>query len=536
MNMPPNNFSDFFRNNKMDPMMSRAKLILVALEKQLSAVLDDRFEIKLDLFEDASIFYPAVVLSAKRKESPDTIAYHTLMVETGEALPLRSFQYQGRPIEVKALPSDVLDGVYLSRIAELMKTKYGECIPAGARLIHNNTAIDNPVIAQELAMNVVTSAVAKVIQVVYPDTELNMGQLDSDAVLTVNESYVHNARYTPQGKPVRADIRLNMATRGKQFRHNHYSPAAPAVEIGDVYGYIDIVPTSGYKYLPRFVTTAIDLRHNHTLGTQLMMIAVAAAAQKNKGWVNGLVWPNTQPVEPGATKRDLKQLDEELANANSFETAARAAEQAFADGFLFSLDIWNAGDDTWQYEVFARAANGDPDANSQIWSAANFATGGRLEQYFKSGLICYPEHSPMLFGYGIDRQGNMFDGREIDALLVKSMTYMQGPGMLNDWFSSFYSLDIPYEVREDAREKMLQSLTGNFISLDRGMRVTFTGDFLNALIMAFRDAGLMVANNRPQVIPKPAYSGPGVIDDDQSGLFRNPNYQSAPRQNNRRWD
>jgi hypothetical protein len=527
-------FADYFRKNSANVLAGRAQIVHDAIAAKIKGGFDDHLKIELIIHEGPQLFYPAVIVAVSFSTHPDIIAYHTLVIETDETIVPRAMNWQGQTLDIARLPGDVLDRVYIDEIAKHMRvTAYPAATvhEAGARLVLKDLDLDNPAIFTEFLVSVMKAGAVTLSRVIYKDDDVSLKDAD-DPRIGITESFMPQRRYTPQGKPVRADFSIRMTALER--RRGGVHERAP-IDFAEVAGYVDIVPAGGGQWLPRFVATAMDLKHNHTLSTQLVMLAVAAGAQQGKGWVNGLVQPNQFGSNVNGV-RMLKVLDKDLAESNSFEAASRAADKVFRGGFLFSLDIDGAGDDTWQYEVFARAAYGNQEALNQIYHALDFATAGAIKRYINfSAPICYVERETLQVGYFADATGRQLDDREVDTLMVMSLVKDQDRQVVEDFIASSMRMDIPQDVREERRYRIVNSLVGGRRAVDRRLRVTFTSDFLMAIIQAFRDVGLVVQVNRPADVPEAKYEGPGVMDDQQSGLFRNPQQGMPQYDSNTRW-
>lgn len=450
--------------------------------------------------------------------------FHTLIIDHEDA-PLypRAESFQGNSYEVKRFAGDMYDDKLQNRVRMALSTPLGgnhDFRDGSVRVIFRDTDLNDRAMLRKLAEDVITAAMLAAHGEIDPTEGFNLTNMPPAAYVLTSE-FRSSQRYpTVQGHARRTDVVYTLSERPKHM--NGYNISAKPPVLGRIGGYVDFAPGQKDRLVPRFVITLIETP-TPILPAELLMVGVLSAAMKNKGWVYVLLQANS-PLVPNRKWRNLAALDGRL-NEASFSEAVEILSAMVEPGFVISIDVDNAGDDTWKHDVFVGAANGSSKAHQTLMDASEMLTGGKFRESFRgSTQAVINEQDIIHHGRYKDQQGVSQDLREIDYLTVRTLAGAHMDDLPGNWLATHSALDIPASLRVAKRDIIDTSLLGAGVFVNaQGPRITFTADYLSALLESMVCVGFQIQMDQPpQVDRKPVYQfGQAIMGDESSGsIFR----------------
>lgn len=318
------------------------------------------------------------------------------------------------------------------------------------------------------------------------------------------------------GQPIRNDIQMKVSTvdrnQSQQYGFQHQSSKS----LLEVNSFVDLVyapstqppvygqPAPTQIFIPRLVITRIlsAAAEPYTPELALLGLGTATTLTQNYAWAGqfrnyaheqvhniGLVgyrMPN--PAEPGKGLGPIDTSSNSFSENDFYELIHTTCHPVP----VVSLDCERVGPESWLMSAFAEAANGN--TNSQQWliEAADRLTNGFFSRHYQGGPIAHNEHNILYSGSYVDEQGVKRDRREIDSLAVLHYTGKNGLDTSNLFETTFNDINRPDVIRLDFREHIVKDLAANVTIRGKIDRVTLDTAFLDALVKAIADAGLLV--------------------------------------------
>jgi hypothetical protein len=549
----PRGFSSIFSQFSRSPLNGDSeherleevrKLIADCIRDSVS----DDYEIHVVPVTDAVLALPALAICLNKKDACEKgIGVHTLIIEPAvyELPPRQGMSFQGQPsFVIDRVPGEVIDSIYIETVMKTVREEYaGNDHPlreAGFRVIWSDTELVDKKTVYAIAADAVQAASQAIAPFISEGpVELKFSEIDRDVRFSLDIETGHVPHFSIQGVPVRSDVRLRLTMAMPPMRGQQGPNRETKMEFGTVHGFFDLIPLSDSKFLPRFVITELALAHAmpNSVSAQLLLIAMATTLVENGRWMDVFL----RSVNTG----DLKHVHPHLGISTESEQAMRLMKERFAGGLVFSLDCPLASDSSWRFDVWAAGAHMPSPAGINavrtIVEAASILTDGRFEKnHHPSSSMLVTEQNSILMGYYISTDGEHHDIRDLDDLMVASLTE-RDPSVLADWRDTHMRVDLPLDLRIHKRRQITTAVLGKVHYLDTATRVSFGGEFLRSLQESLRDVGLMVSMPAETTAkPKPTYSWDTVVggDANQSGLFREPytGQQQEPSFSNRpRW-
>jgi hypothetical protein len=552
---PPRGFSSIFSQFSRSPLNGDSeherleevrKLIADCIRDSMS----DDYEIHVVPVTDAVLALPALAICLNKKDACEKgIGVHTLIIEPAvyELPPRQGMSFQGQPsFVIDRVPGEVIDSIYIETVMKTVREEYaGNDYPlreAGFRVIWSDTELVDKKTVYAIAADAVQAASQAIAPYISPDSsELRFDAVDRDVRFSLDIEAGHSPHFSIQGTPVRSDVRLRLTMAMPPMRGQQGPNRENKMEFGTVHGFFDIIPLTDSKFLPRFVITELALAHAmpNSVSAQMLLLTMATTLVENGRWMDTFL----RSVNI-LSHRDLKHIHPHLSGAPEPEQAIRLMKERFAGGLVFSMDCPLASDSSWRYDVWAAGAHSPSPAGvtavRTIVEAANILTAGRFDKNHEpSSSMLVTENNVILMGYYIGSDGGHHDLRDLDDLMVATLTE-RDPDMLDAWRDTHMRVDLPLDLRIHKRRQITSAVLGKVHYQDTATRVSFGGEFLSGLQESLRDVGLAVSMP-PETMAKPkaTYSWDTVVGGDasQSGLFREPyNGQQGPSFSNRpRW-
>lgn len=511
--------------------MNPAAEVLTKLTEALSNIYNEQlkptFEISVipmgienyqDL--DASI---VVVVGHRKGDENNLIAFHTLILE-GSVDPIApredNLPQYGR-VTIKRHVSESYDSISLALVSNELARRYPQAaqVNAGSNTVQRDFQLNDKEIVFRLAANTASALSIEVLKNQDDYRDLSLTSVSRQDQLTIIPSFGNPEELDANGQPVRSDVKVTVVSvRPNQGRRGD----AKSTKVAEIKGFMDIVyrpetqqgrqdyygwsapegQPPAKRYAQHFVITDLAAALQ-TLPLQLLSLAQVQALAENQLSINAFRPRNTGGA---ADLHDIGVLGYEVnadertgapgqpidtrTEAFNGGTLGRFMGTFFHPGILVSIDVAESGPNTWRDDVFAAAAAGDPDANAALIDAAMALTGDRFGDFYRgNGVVVTDNCNRIHLGHFTDQTGTVRDLRELDYLAVLSMTGNSGLDTLVNYSNSHWRLDVPLEVRLEARERIQNNLA-NITYTGFARRCTVDVAYLEALVEGIKACGL----------------------------------------------
>jgi hypothetical protein len=505
-----------------------------AFDTLISGLPKSRFSVDLLTIDHESamqIGISALVIVVGQANANSARAFHTMLVEGSIEPPASGIeQTQQGNIEILRTAADFNNVFLLNEVQSNLKRLYPQCAlyNADASLLPRDFNFDDARLCWNALSNAVDAASTE-LNVHAPGFEdLNLFYIAKDASLQVQKQFGNMTFADAVGLPVNAEVVITMkAVANVQTGQNAPGVAAAparAETLTEATGYVDLVwafdePAGmgtvpyGYgqpqqmpqRYLPRFVITQMQCAKVSTLATQLLSILPVLTLRDNNRWMQGLlpIGFNNDDVDlrdfgatglevPYMPAEGLKRIDTKEANFNE-ASLCQLISFAVKPNLLISLDVPECGATTWKNSIFAAAAAGNPEANALIINASQQLTNGNFGKYFNGTQVAVNEQNRIHTGYYHDKAGKKIDLRTVGYLAMLNLTGDKDKSIVEQFSNTYAAVGTPLNIRLARRKQILCSVLGenNIVFTGFAARVTFTPEFLNALVRGAADAGLI---------------------------------------------
>lgn len=483
----------------------------------------------IDRSKETNLYLSSVAVCASfGKQS--AVTYHILMLEnSNEPLAPKIENFNGQQIQIDRLTSDVFNNEYQRTAHDVVSRSFPgrELEPCSAQYIPRGFNLEDKNALHQLAMNALIPTTSALEAGMKGFVDVNLAQYNRDAKLTVNVTFNEHDRTDYAGLPVRDSVSVKViASNNVKANPHEINTADKQLTVSELGGFIDLMwaPTEvaqnmyspvqvpQQKFAARFVMTNLENQLKMTIPSQLLALVSAMSLREGTNWYPYFA-PRAGALAGGKKSVDLRDIGAINIEANIFNETAhgqygtrvdtkaasftnmelgKLVASAIRPGLVYSLDVSECGADTWYNEVFIAAAAGNTGAQQAVVDAANTLTGGHFARHFQANAgAVFVNEDRIHLGYYVNADGQKRDIREIDYLAVMNLLGDKDPGAGEAWSQTFLNLNYPLAQRLDARRKMIQDLVRGEVQFTGfARRVTFTAEFLNALVAGCRDAGL----------------------------------------------
>lgn len=502
--------------------------------------------ISLDVNTVTEITQSVLIVAARRKSNEgDVVAYHTLILDgTGGDLQNRFDNWQGVQYEIKRLPTDVWDRKLRDFVRQEVGRQTGSdnLIEMDACVIGRDFPFDDAEASRALQQMVAANAlIADNTQLEADDKDfpdMNLADAQNDSLLSTRVLFNDAPTVNIVNKPVRADINIKMTAAGTQQSQN----PDRVTDVAGVSAFMDVMllrdpntvfnPGFGQQYASfgqqqqrpplygaHMVITSMETAQLQTTAAQLLALVQAMMLRQDNLWT-GAFFP--RPYDKDVDLRDIGALGYEAklevddqGNGKYIDTKSDRFRPEhfgpimtllFEPGLAISLDVSDAGPDTWYNGVFAQAAWGSQNANAEIMRSSNVLTNGLFSDIYKqmngSGRVVDAKENKIHLGTMRAPDGSNVDLRTGDSYLaVANMIGDKDLTILQTYSDTHLATNVPLPVRLAERARILTKLFNPSFE-GYATRCTFEAKFLDALAEACHQAGLSL---RPQ-LPNTGYA------------------------------
>lgn len=488
----------------------------------------------LDNRQLSGIYYSSLVLCLNpgRNRGNCVPVYTMLLASTREAPNNKTESIMGQNVEIKVVPGEVFDNVYVDHVMRAAKEAFpGKVIVnVGGTVVPEYFDTEDSAAIQRLVANASTAVYAELILQQSDFVDLNLSASKNDNNLQVNVVFGRETIDNNVSEPMRSDVDVSFVTVATNTNQNESlnNQVRRADKFGKVTGFIEPVwapvqaAQQGWaaynpqmamamtqKYAARFVITHMESTQVPTLPSYLMLLITALPVGMANTWYHAFYNQARFIDKKGAVDlTDIGALNLEAnlptathPNGNPNGIGDRVDTRSkdftadkfgmymsrmFREGLIYSLDVPLSGPQSWYLDVFKAANDGNINAIETIIGAANYLTGGVFGELFGSNkqrdMIFADQGSIIHLGYYEDAEGRKRDIRDIDHLAVLNTFGETDMSVVRKWSDSFLQINAPINMRLADRWNIIQAITKNRAVLTGiAERVTFTDRFLQAL-------------------------------------------------------
>jgi hypothetical protein len=461
-------------------------------------------------------------------QASGNVAYHTLLLE-GSA-DVTAFQAKietinGVQVQLDKFASQVYDQIYADAVAKAIMDAFpnSKTLNTGATVVPRTVNWDEREQVRLITQNAMLAA-ATYLEARLPDfIDFDLSKVSNDAQLQVQISWDNPNTNDFTGQPVRSDIQIiSSAVATQRVDSQSLNTGNDSTPISCVTGYMDLSwepdaqqamqfaqaqPGSQRKYRPRFIITRLENNVRMTPAAQLLSVASGLCLGEGTTWYRAFQ-PRRNIPAGVKDKHDIGAINIEAnlqGEPGGFGKPIDTKTVQFGDRELgsllfnllhqqvaFSIDVSDAGADTWYNSQFARAAAGDPQANTEIFKAANVLTGGAFQKLMGNAnfTAMLQTDERVLMGYYTNKDGQREDVRGIDYLTVLNYQAVSNPQAIVDWSQSFQKTDEPQPLRLQGRKTIIRAIAEQVVFTQYATRCTFNPQFLQVLVQAIHACGM----------------------------------------------
>lgn len=484
-----------------------------------------------------------VVLQTVRISGQIMTGFHSLLIEQSNDTLLPTTQtINGVTFENILTVNDAYNAGYVSIIqAEAIAGSIApqatqKPVACGYQSIYAETTIDATKI-RDILMEATNSIKATFAMMVKDRQHLRLDEIVSNPnIRTLSTISLQESQERPNGLPIRSDIvteltliegKANQQGGVDSRQHLRLSRVSAFVDLiyalprQQQYGYQNQVPA---HYIPRLVITdvttpiAVD-------PLNAVLLSLANATSINKGRAYAIQWRDTYN-KTDMSIRDIGAIGYQVPAINETGKPGLALIESDADlrnlvdrmlipEMMYSIDIAQGGTSSWLLQIFARAGDGNKNANRLIFNAANVLTKGRFEAIFAKRMnmsIQDAREYRLIQRAGVfhagyyKRDNERHDLRELDLLAVMNIT-KGDPTSIETYLRTLtQGVEAP-QLLLDHRLRLFRKLVSAVYVKDYVTRYDFLGTFIDSLIEAISATGLVITpGNAVLTQSQPGYS------------------------------
>ena len=492
--------------------------------------------LSLDNVNEPALAFSVLVVAGRLAGAANRLAYHIVVVEaTGDRIAPYFENIHNTQVEVVRTTADAYDNVLVAKVEQKLQQAYPGLeayINAEATVVPRTFDPENKDAIHKLALNA-GLAVFTYLNVTSPKfTDFNLATGRDESQLIVDVRFSDQPQEDMVGEPVRADFAIAFNSQRQGGQNNRSVNAGDRqLALTNVSGFFDVVwaPVAGgnvfqnqwmpqqniptQKYVARAIMTDLMSNFSYTPGAILLAIATTMALRDDNNWVQAfrpkpIIGNDVDLRDIGALNIEANLLNDPSGYGQPIDTKAESfrlenlgqlVSSLFQPGLIMSMDVPDAGPNSWFLSMFAAAAKGNTSAQSVIFESAQDLTNGEFQKYFTLGDQMFVDvDNRVHLGHWIDRNGVKRDIREIDYLAVANLIGSRDPVRCRAWSDTWTRDDYPLIQRLAERKKMIMALTSeSAVITGFANRVTFSAKLMDALTQGCRDAGLVVRINTP---------------------------------------
>ena len=515
------------------------KLMKALAERFASANGMEVTLIPIDRNNEPTLAFSVIVVCVRfKEEQAGSVAYHTLVIEaTGERPKAIYETIQNRPIEIKRFSGDAMDQVLAGIVKDRVQAAFPrvKIFPVDGCVVPSDLFdVTNPAHIHQLAVNAATAAGTE-IEVNTPGfRDLSVAEAAKDSNLTFNLAIARTQIPDAVQYPQRSDVIVSFTSqqRGANQQNQSLNSGNRDVTVSEMTGYVEPIwaPVAGQqnlnpfvlqqnqptqKFAARLVITSAASQFSLTPAAMLLSLTPAISLRDESNWIQAY-----KPAAVGSNDIDLHDIgalnyEGRMPNAIDANTGyglmidtkaddfklqdlGQLVSILFQPGLMISIDVPRCGPQTWYTSWLSGAAGGNTGVQEMIIAAADNLTNGHFSARFQKGTPIFVDVAQVHLGYYTDKNGQHRDLRDFDYLAIANLFGANQPHVIAEWSDTFFNHNKSIFERLATRAKMINAASGES-AVFTGMadRLTFSNAFIDAYVLALKDAGLMVRINTP---------------------------------------
>jgi hypothetical protein len=492
--------------------------------------------LSLDNVNEPALAFSVLVVAGRLVGAMNRLAYHIVVVEaTGDRIAPYFENIHNTQIEVVRTTADAYDNILVAKVENKLKQAYpglDAYINAEATVVPRTFDPENKDAIHKLSLNAGLAVFTYLNVTSKTFTDFNLATGRDESQLIVDVRFSDQPQEDLVGEPVRADFAIAFNAQRQGGQNNRSINAGDRqLSLTNVSGFFDVVwaPVAGgnvfqnpwmpqqnvptQKYVARAIMTDLMSNFSYTPGAVLLAIATTMALRDDNNWVQAfrpkpIIGNDVDLRDIGALNIEANLMNDPSGYGQPIDTKAESfrlenlgqlVSSLFQPGLIMSIDVPDAGPNSWFLSMFAAAAKGNTSAQKVIFESAQDLTNGEFEKYFSLGDQMFVDvDNRVHLGHWIDRNGIKRDIREIDYLAVANLIGSRDPVRCRAWSDTWTRDDYPLIQRMAERKKIITALTSDSAVITGfANRVTFSAKLMDALTQGCRDAGLVVRINTP---------------------------------------
>ena len=514
------------------------------------------FEIQLlslDNNNQTNLAYSCLVVCLKNKAEPELgVAFYTFIIEgSGEKIPPRFENINGNQVEIIRTASEANDAILAQEIGKKLAAMYPNqrLLPSDACVIPASFKPEDIKAVHAIAVSAGMACHTLLLSKSPSFVDLRLSENQHDSNLVVQPRYENKTIEDAVGAPIRSDVQIAFSSQqnNQNQANKSVNDSGRVIRVSQIDGFVDLVwapvvesnqfsmyqpnidPRTVYqKYAARFVMTQVTNEYLQTLPAYLLSLVTATLIREQNNWYNvfrpratlakevdlhdiGMV--NLECALPGPDGQPTRGPIDTKTSTFGAADLARLISMCVRPGLILSMDIADAGPDTWCTSAFAAASDGSPEvragATKTILDAAQYLTNGNFGNHFPQGTPLFVDSGNRVhMGFYEDSTGAQRDIRNLDYLAVLTQT-QNDPEVIKKYSDTFTNNNIPLNLRLAERKRIYAGIVNRLEITGFATRVTFSDAFIKALVAGCMAAGLQMRAD---------LAGVGIETQDRAGF------------------
>ncbi len=470
----------------------------------------------------------AIARSEKNPAGQDIVVVHSLIVEGGKIEP-RKFNVNGfhqTQIQIESTAGDTYTETYWQILTGKLSKFYNNAVfeDAHANIIASEVDLKEATSVRNI-LSAATTAVDNTLDLFTNPNRfvLTHNDIKSDQQLRLTSTMDFNPTeaLTSNGLPIRSDIAITTALvpvanwQQKDFTNPKLNLVTTDLYVDLAYvgnaqqsmggfgqqAYNPYMMNAYKTYAPRVVITNIDSQY--TMSTEMMVLGIinATLLSNQQSWIAGFRNKTTASGGPGI--RNIAAVGYEVPGLVEKPSLVDVGAVSIPDlvntvchdQLIYSLDVPEIGDNSYIENIFIAAANGDLQAYNAIITACNNLTNNMFGQMWQSGNAILVDDKCRIHNGYFYFDNKAVDFRELDYLAILGLFGERNPENVIAYANTFRPDATTELQRLEERYRILQLAEGAGHMHLKGYsrRLTFTSQFIAALLGAFTHAGLTIS-------------------------------------------
>lgn len=480
--------------------------------------------------ERTKSFYSVVLVTrgVRYQGKPIVACFGLLVEDSNKKLASRTFTWNNAHLSLSTAPADAIDEDLRALIVNELQNTFGrdaaiditsiQVVPSEFAITDENArGIDGLLFnaGQALSTELVK---AGIIEEPAADARL----ITSGGNPVIGRDLSPPEMTDNVGMPVRSDFSISLRQIQNQDQNTFKPNSVQQPDLTQIDGFVDLdyhepqnlqhgpyaqitdPAAATRRYIPRFVITRLNvLTQAVTPELFLMGLSTVAFAGYHNAWLESFR-PRVNSDE--VNLRDISAIGYEvnltgaaeperlpLPGASDMPKFYQMLSMAIQPSLLISIDIDEAGEQSWLMRDLYAASRGQAQGIRNIIAAADRATGNLFSKMWDgSKAIAIDEQNRIALGYWIDSRGRRRDLRELDYVAMLNLVGGKDMTRLVEWSATFYNNNNdPLDVRLERRERIAKEVLPTYTLKGWARRIAINPEFIVTLANALGQAGLL---------------------------------------------